>query len=188
MRAGASSGTNIAGGSTTIAGGRGTGSGTPGNVVAQTSTTLASGTTVQTLFTRHLIVAKPRTLTTDTDTTVFTVSGLGAHARTGGLWEFTVEAGDGTNDQVATCIAKWSAIDTTAGAGGETCGIFLVGTCSALLDGAASSGTFSVAVAQTTGTDTCNFRLNATSSLTETVLQATYSVSQNGTIGTINPQ
>ena len=46
------SGTNIAGGAINIAGGKGTGSGTPGAVNIQTSTLLGSGSTLQTLTTR----------------------------------------------------------------------------------------------------------------------------------------
>jgi hypothetical protein len=45
------SGTNIAGASFTLAGGKGTGAGTPGNVVVQVSAAGASGTTLQTLAT-----------------------------------------------------------------------------------------------------------------------------------------
>lgn len=180
-------GTDIAGANLTIAGGRGTGAGAGGNVILSASPALATGTTAQTLTARETIVAKARTLTTDTATTVFTVTGLGAHIRTGGLWAFTVEAGDGTNDQIATCEVRWSAIDTTAGAGGETCTVFLHDTCTAALSGAASSGTLAVTTDTTTGTDTCNYRLTATSSLTETVLQSTYIVFKNG-VGTVNPQ
>lgn len=49
------SGTNIAGASLTIAGGKGTGTGAGGNIVFQTSTVGASGTTLQTLATRFTI-------------------------------------------------------------------------------------------------------------------------------------
>jgi hypothetical protein len=49
------SGTNNAGASLTIAGGKGTGNAAGGNVIFQTSTTLGSGTTLQTLATRLTI-------------------------------------------------------------------------------------------------------------------------------------
>ena len=49
------SGTNNAGASFTIAGGKGTGTGAGGNIVFQTSTTLGGGTTLQTLATRLTI-------------------------------------------------------------------------------------------------------------------------------------
>lgn len=46
------SGTNVAGANLTLAGGKGTGSGTPGSVIIQTSTAGSTGTTLQTLATR----------------------------------------------------------------------------------------------------------------------------------------
>lgn len=184
---GVSTGTNTAGRNLTLFGGRGTGTGAAGDVIVQAAPSLATGTTAHTLATRERIVAKAKALTDATATTVFTVTGLGAHIRTGGSWDLCVDAGDGTNDQEACCRAEWSAVDTTAGAGGETCGVFLDATCSALLRGAASSGTLSVTADATTGTDTCNYRLNADTSLTATTLQATYTVYQHGA-GTINPQ
>ena len=49
------SGTNIAGASLTIAGGKGTGTGAGGNIIFQTSTVGSSGTTLQTLATRFTI-------------------------------------------------------------------------------------------------------------------------------------
>lgn len=181
-------GTDVAGASLSLAGGTGTGAGAGGNAIIQTSPSLATGTTQQTLTNRWMVVAKAKALVDATATAVFTVSGLGAHTRTGGLWDLCVEAGDGTNDQVACCQASWNAVDTTAGAGGETCTVFLLATCSALLSGAASSGTLTVTADTATGTDTCSYRLTATGSLTETTLQTSYAVLKNGTVGTINPQ
>ena len=49
------SGTNIAGAAFTIAGGKGTGTGAGGNIIFQTSTTLGSGTTLQSLVSRLTI-------------------------------------------------------------------------------------------------------------------------------------
>jgi hypothetical protein len=49
------SGTNIAGASVSIAGGKSTGSAAGGSLIFQTSTTLGSGTTLQTLATRLTI-------------------------------------------------------------------------------------------------------------------------------------
>ena len=48
-------GTDIAGASLTLAGGRGTGAGAPGSLIFQTATALGSGTTAQTLATRLII-------------------------------------------------------------------------------------------------------------------------------------
>jgi hypothetical protein len=50
-------GTNIAGASFTIAAGRGTGTGTPGTLLFQTSTAIGSGSTAQTLATRMTLNA-----------------------------------------------------------------------------------------------------------------------------------
>jgi hypothetical protein len=48
-------GTDVAGANFTLAGGRGTGAGTPGKIILQTATTLGTGTTAQTLATRLTI-------------------------------------------------------------------------------------------------------------------------------------
>ena len=62
-------GTDIAGASMTIAGGRGTGAGTGASVILSTTTTLATGTTAQTLVAR--LTLSQGAVTTDAATLTF---------------------------------------------------------------------------------------------------------------------
>lgn len=137
---------------------------------------------------REFIEDGSKTLVNTTATTTFQITGLGAHVRSGGTVNFCVEAADASNDQVACGDAHFGAVDTTAGAGGETCFSAVVGTVSAVASGAASSGTLTVTSDATAGTDLCNIRFTASSSLTPTTLRVTYHVFLNTRAGVVTPQ
>ncbi len=175
-------GTDVAGSSFLHAAGRGTGAGSPGDFIVQTATPLATGTTAQTLTSRHHIEGTFRALTDATATTVFTV-GTGNDVSCGGTLFFTVEAADAANQQSTTGSVNFAAADNAAGAGGEACSAAVTGTNAT----AATSGTLTVTSDATTGTDLCNIRLTATGSLTETVgPRVRYSILLNPMSSTCN--
>jgi len=174
------SGTNTAGADMSLAAGKGTGSGAPGAVKIQTSATLASGTTLQTLQDRVLIEGAARTLTESSATAVVEVAvAQGDH--TGGVIHWTVVADDSTNFQALSGSTTFQAVNPT---GTEVCTVETTGGASE----AASSGTLTNTVTCTVGlTDVVQLAFNAASSLTQTTLEAYYTVVLNGP-GTLTPQ
>lgn len=158
-------GSDVAGANLTVAGGRGTGAGTPGDLILQTASPLATGTTAQTLVTRYQSEGSIRSLTDATATTVITVT-TGNDLACGGQIFFTAEAADAANHQATSGIVSFAAADNAAGDGGEACASGLAGTNVS----AATSGTLTVTTdAVDGGADLCNIRLTATGSLTETI-------------------
>lgn len=182
------SGADNAGGNLLLASGSSTGTGRSGDVIIQTAPSTGTSSTLNTLADRIRVIAKAVTVT-DAATTIFQITGLGAHVRAGGVFEFCVQASDGTNDQVACGRTYWGAVDTTAGAGGEVCTNLVDGlTISAAASGAASSGTLVITADATTGTDLCNVRITPAGSLTETTYNVTGTVFKYTAAGTIVPQ
>jgi hypothetical protein len=179
----AGSGTDNAGGGVTLAGGKGTGTARGGNVQIQTSPSIATGTTVQTLETRGLVVARQFTLVDNTVATFATLI-LGNDTGGGGTIHYCVRASDATNEQLECGAIDFGGVDITAGAGGETCPApTKIGTPFQAL----SSGTLTTTFSATTGTDLCNLRITADTSLTPTSLSIKYSVTHNNG-QTITPQ
>jgi len=120
---------------------------------------------------RSYIEDSAKALTDNTATTIFVVT-LGNDTDSGGTVSFCVTSGDLTTTRQKTCGEfDWSAVDVTAGAGGETCTVTLHGTPNT----ASSSGTLAVTTDTTTGTDLCNVRVTADSSL-DTASAIRYSV------------
>ena len=120
---------------------------------------------------RSYIEDSAKALTDATATTIFVVT-LGNDTDSGGTVSFCVTSGDLTTTRQKTCGEfDWSAVDVTAGAGGETCTVTLHGTPNT----ASSSGTLAVTTDTTTGTDLCNVRVTADSSL-DTASAIRYSV------------
>jgi hypothetical protein len=120
---------------------------------------------------RYYIEDSAKALTDATATTIF-VATLGNDTDSGGTVSFCVTSGDLTTTRQKTCGEfDWSAVDVTAGAGGETCTVTLHGTPNT----ASSSGTLAVTADTTTGTDLCNVRVTADSSL-DTASAIRYSV------------
>jgi hypothetical protein len=77
-------GTDIAGANLTVAGGRGTGAGAPGNLIFQTATALGSGTTGQTLATRLTLSGSATDATATLGSTTTTGIITGPLTATGG--------------------------------------------------------------------------------------------------------
>jgi hypothetical protein len=189
IHGGGGTGTDNAGGNLLLAGGISTGTGRGGDTIIQTVPSAAgTGSAANALTDRMRVVGKAVALT-DGATSIVQITGLGAHVRSGGSIDFCVQAADASNDQVACGRSYWAAVDTTAGAGGETCANLLDGlTVSAAVSGAASSGTLTVTTDATTGTDVCNLRITPTGSLTETTYNVYYTVQKQLPSGTIVPQ
>jgi hypothetical protein len=92
-------GTDIAGASLTLAGGRGTGAGAPGTLIFQTATAVGSGTTAQTLATRLIIGATGAA-------TLGTTAGTGAGALYAGSYFVGTTAGADCSSAAAVTTVK----------------------------------------------------------------------------------
>lgn len=171
------SGTNIAGASVNYAGGIGTGSGAPGDVIQQTSAQLGTGTTAQSYGDRVRVLGKYTTLTESTATAFASVT-VASGTVAGGMILYTVEANDGTDFQCLTGMAPFSIVNKA-------------GTLTMVL------GTDSQSVANSTGTLTgtltmvdagsgvMQFKMNAVSSLTQTILRINCQIKKNFGAGVI---
>ena len=169
------SGTDNPGADFTVAGGKGTGTGAGGDVHIQTSPALTTSSTLQTLEDRARVVAKQFTLADATAATIFTLT-LGDDKGGGGTVHYCVKAKDAANEQMECGAFDYAGVDITAGAGGETCpNPTKVGTPLPAL----SAGTLAVTFTATTGTELCNIRVAADTSLTPTELWIKYSFTQN---------
>jgi hypothetical protein len=191
-------GTNIAGSSLAITGGKGTGSGTPGSIKLQTSAVLTTGTTLQSLVTQFTIpgtgeklladaaaVGNPtlqslreKALTETTATTICTVS-VASGAYTGFSVEYTVVASDATDHQAVNGRIMVNAVNkagtvTLDYADSQAPAICSAGTLTPVTVTAAASGNNVIV------------QITATSSLTQTVLKAYYLVVLTGP-GTVTP-
>jgi len=176
-------GTDVAGANFIFAGGRGTGAGASGNVIFQTSPDLATGTTAQTLVSREVIVGKQFTYADNTIIT-FAVITLGNDTYAGGSIDYCIKAADATTAGQECGRGDFSAVDVTAGAGGEVCTFTKVGTPAQALSGS----TLAVTLTGTTGTDLCNLRITADTNIASpTVLKMTYRIINNST-QVITPQ
>lgn len=177
------SGTDKAGGNYLFRGGRGTGTGRGGDLIFQTSPSLTTGTTAQTPETRARVVAKQFPLT-DATAATFAVVTLGNDTRAGGTIAYCVEAEDASHEQIECGEVDYGGVDNTAGAGGEVCP---APTKQGTPLNVPTSGTLAVTFTGTTGTDLCNLRVAADSSLTPTTLFIRWSiVHSNGR--TVTPQ
>lgn len=174
-------GTNIAGANLTLAGGRGTGAGAPGDMYLQTAKDLATGTTAQTLFDRHFYRGKAKALTEALATTFVTINVPTTLTNAGGEVHYCIFAADATNAQARCGDVDFAAVNV---AGTVTCSApNILGTEATALPGATTlTNTFTL-VANGTA---CDFKANATSSLTETTLEIQYAVEMHGR-GTVTP-
>lgn len=170
------SGTNIAGASMVIAGGKGTGNAAGGNVLMRTSPRTSTGTTLQTLADRQVIVAASKDLTESTATSIAEVS-LASSTTTGGTLRYTIEAGDGTDFQALRGEVLFAAVNKA--------GTITTSTSTAVETSAPSSGTLTNAMTVTTGASKIILQLNAVSSLTQTVLRVTYTIVLDGGTGSV---
>lgn len=182
------SGTDIAGAGYYTAGGKGTGSGAPGEWVAQTSLPLTTGTTLQSLATRTWVEGSYKTLTAGAATAVVRIA-VAQGTVTGGVFEYTVHANDGTEYQARSGRLNWQVVNKT---GTETC-VIGDGTATEAEDGsslAASSSTLTYSVTcASNAADTVDLEINAASGLAETTLRVEqWRLSKNGGAGAVTPQ
>lgn len=186
LRGTAGSGADNAGGRLNIVGGRATGTAAGGDVVLQASVPAASSSTQQAVSDRMFTRAAPKALTESSATAIAQVS-VASGAYTGGELRYTIFASDGTDHQARHGRINFSAVNK---AGTETC-VMAPGTVDQTTDGnagAISSGTLTYAITcTTTPTNGVQFEVSAVSSLTQTTLQAYYSIHLDGP-GTVTPQ
>ena len=184
-------GTDVAGANLTIAGGRGTGAGAPGDLRAQTAVRLATGTTAQTLADRELIVGGSATLTA-AGADSFVEIAVAQGSVTGAIIEYTIRADDGTDFQARTGAVMIVAANK---AGTETCtiarldgGATVDNTTDAHVETAALADMTNVFTCVTGLTDVVRVAANAAATgIVETTLNITYTVRKNGGAGAITP-
>lgn len=172
------SGTNNAGASLTISGGKGTGTAASGDIKHQTSVKGASGTTLQTLGDRYSIVGKYVDLTAATATAFGRVT-IPSNTTAGGLIIVSVEANDGTDYQNRTFYVSWAAANK---AGTTTVTLNTVHEVVASTSGTLT-GTITIV---DSGSGNVDFKMDASSSLAETTLRASFQLFKNFGTGTIS--
>lgn len=156
-------GTDVAGASLTLAGGRGTGAGAAGNVIIQAAPDLASGTTPQVLEERARWHGKRATIADNTATTIMTVATGGAAGGSGGLLHIQARAVSGSESHSLSALLSYTVADDVTGATGEVCSFALAGA--AAQTSVTDAGSYTLALATTTGTDTCNLRITLDTTL-----------------------
>ena len=141
--------------------GTGRGSGPSGAIRFQTSTSTASGATVQATVDRMIIL--PGKSLTDTAIPLFDIA-LSAGQTTGGIYQYTIFATDGASVQALTGICTYAAVNK-AGVYSSTV------TCDTGNDAkaiSAAGGTLTASFALVAGTNKVTFTLTPAGSLTET--------------------
>lgn len=178
MRITSASGSNIAGGTFTLAGSKATGTGAGGDIKHQTSVKGSSGTTVQTLGDRFSIVGKYVDLTAAT-ATAFCRINIPTSTTAGGFVIATVEANDGTDFQARTFYISWAAANK---AGTTTVGLDVPHEIVA-----ATSGTLTGTMTLVdSGSGNIDFKMDASSSLAETTLRISFQVFKNFGTGAVS--
>lgn len=179
------SGSDNAGAALQLAGGKGTGLSAGGNVILQTSQRLATGSTAQTLYDRHVVVAGTKALTAGAATGVVRIGvPQGLAGPVGVTIYYAVRAADATDFQLRRGSVHIAAVNK---AGAETA---VISAASEVLDGSvlaqssASTLTYALTVASNAA-DTVDFEINAVSGLTETTLDVQYTVLRDHGTGTI---
>lgn len=172
-----SSGTDVAGASLSIAGGKGTGTGKPGSTGFQTSYKLGTGTTLQSLRDRDKVFGGAIDLTESSATAVFTSLGVASGSIAGGTWKYTIEANDGTDYQAIRGSLEFAVVNK---AGVLTC---TLGTPVEIT--VTSAGTLTDTPTCTTGANVITLNINAVSSLTQTTLRATSRLLLDGGTGLV---
>lgn len=174
------SGTDIAGASVSVAGGKGTGTGAGGDFGVATAVPTTTGTTLQSVGDRIKVIAKHKTLVAATATAVARVA-IATGTVAGGEFLATVQANDATDYQARTVRCIWSAVNKA--------GTITAAIATAEEAVAVSAGTLTVAVTVVdAGSGLLDFKLDAASSLTETVLRAQCQVRKNFGAGTVIAQ
>jgi len=153
-----------------------------GDVAIQTSTLLATGTTLQSLGDRNKILVKNSVLTDNVATIFATVTVPDSNSAIGGVITYTIKATDGTDFQVVTGIQSFSAINKA----GTVTVVFdpVVSPSNLVTAGTLSAPTFTTNV---TGT-TVEFLLQIDSSLTTPVITVQAQAIKNFGTGVISAQ
>jgi trimeric autotransporter adhesin len=166
-------GANNAGADVILAGGKGTGTAAGGDVRLQTSVSIGSGSTPQTLGDRDMIRAQAKALTESSATSFARITTAAGEA-TGGQVDYTIIASDGTDHQARSGSVYFAGVNkataVTAPAPTEI-GTSLV---------AVSTGTLTVTWTAVNAANTFDLQANAVSSLTQTTLAIYYRVRLNG--------
>jgi hypothetical protein len=173
INASGGSGSNIAGASLTIAGGKHTGtptSPTTGSVILSTSIVGAAASTLNTLVQRFVVNGARKSLTDATDVSLFEVA-LPTLKGCMGTVSFEIFAIDGTDVQVRRGQVQYSAVNK---GGTYTSEIVVVNEAAS-----ASTGTLTATWNILTGTNKITVRVNADSSLTPTTFYAIYTIENN---------
>lgn len=181
------SGTNIAGADIHIAGGKGTGNAKGGDASLQTSFPLGSGTTLQTLYDRTLVVGGLKALTGGAATAVvrFGVP-QGLDGGFGATVFYSIRASDGADFQIRRGSVHIAAVNK---AGTE---VPVLSAASEAADGSiiaqssASTLTYAITAASSVA-DTVDLSFNVVSGLVETTLDIQYTVLRDHGTGTITP-
>lgn len=175
IKAGNGSGTDKDGSSLSIEGGQSTGTGRGGPVIGRTSPSGTTSSTKNAYSERYHYPAKAVTLTESSATTVATIA-CASGKFVGGQCVVTVNADDGTDFQCRTLRFTVSAVNK---GGTVTAGI---DTPSEAV--AASTGTLTATITAVANGNAVDLKVNATSSLTQTTLNATVALptlNSNGT-------
>jgi hypothetical protein len=161
------SGTDAVGYQINIRGGSGTGTGAGGPVILETALSGSTGTATNSMSTRTYQNAKPVTLTESAATTIATIA-VGSSKYVGAKLFVTVNAADATDFQALSSTLNVNAVNK---AGTVTPTITQV-------DGttAASTGTLTATYTVTTSGNNVIIQCNALSSLTQTTLNAKWSI------------
>lgn len=163
------SGSDQAGVSIAIAGGKATGLGGSGSVKLQTSVAGTTGSTLQGLVDRY-IVNGPRKPLTDAQTDLFEVA-LPTLKGCMGTIRYEIYATDGTDVQIRRGVAQYSAVNK---AGAYTSEIAVVSEAAS-----PSAGTLTATFAVTSGTNKITISVTPTGSLTETLYYIVYTIENN---------
>lgn len=163
-------GADKAGADLTIRSGDPTGAGAMAAIKLKTAYPGATSSTEQTA-TDRMIIAQAKTLT-DTAVSLFEIA-LPAAAMTGGTFEYTIEASDGTDHQSLSNVCTFAVVNKT---GTYTKAV----TCPAGSEAkSVSSGTLTATFAFADGTNKVTMQVTPVGSLTETTYRISYILKQN---------
>ena len=161
------------GGLATIFGSKGTGAGAGGPILIQTAYPGAASTVQNTESARIFTPSKWTTLTESSATAIGTLT-YGASSVVGAEFLVTVQANDATDFQASTSRVRVSSVRKATG---NT--VSAVGVVGSDLS-AASAGTLTCTYTVTEGASAATLNANCVSSLTQTILRATWQATANG--------
>lgn len=174
-------GTDKAGASLTLSGGKSTGSAIGGARIDETSLTGSTGSSLNSYSTRRYIYAGEKTLTESSATIVLNIA-LGSSKYLGGRLLATTHADDATDFQAITDEFTFSAVNK---AGTVTATIQATPSTSTT---AASAGTLATTWTAVANAATVDLKNSAVSSLTQTTLKVKWQLELNSDdVGTVTP-